>query len=152
MYSTLADYRAYAASVGAVLPVADADATRQLVKACEYIDSKEARLIGRRTERDQDNAYPRSGLVLNGAEYTDTEIPALVKRCERALALDINAGIDLFNFAPLLPVVKERVEGAVEVQYAAPSRVSTSERESVAMSMLKQLMLAPSLSIPLERV
>jgi len=151
MYSTLLEYRAYAATQGVTPPDDNAEATLQLVKACDYIESKEEYLRGTRAERDQLQAYPRLGLTINGYVYTDTEIPAIVKKCEMALALEVNAGVDLYTASTSLPVVKERVEGAVEVQYAAPTTVSPVSRQSVGLSLLRQLMRAPSMSIPLVR-
>jgi hypothetical protein len=152
MYVTAQDYRDYAALTGATLPVADADCTLQLEKASQFIDSKEPYLKGTRAARDQDYAFPRIGLKINGYTYDSTEIPAVVEKCQMALALEINAGVDLFDIAPVLPIIKERVEGAVEVQYGTPSKVDAKERQSIAMSMLRQLMVGPSISIPLVRV
>ena len=152
MYSTLVEYKAYATAKGITLTKADAALTVDLINACAYIDSKEERLKGIRAARDQDNAYPRANLVLNGYPYLSSEIPDLVKNCEMELALELNDGIDLYEIPVNLPVIKERVEGAVEVGYATPSRVETKERNSVALSMLNQLMVSRSISIPLVRV
>ena len=152
MYVTLDEYRAYAVEHGHEVPEDDQEANVQLVRASQFIDSKEAQLIGRRTDRDQPHAYPRDGLRIDGFTYDSEEIPSLVKNCQMELALEINSGIDLYAPSDVLPVVKERVEGAVEVGYASPAKVEAKRRESTAMNMLRRLMRAPSMSIPIVRV
>ena len=152
MYVTVQEYRDYAARLGTTLPAADADVTIQLEKASAYIDSKEPYLIGSRTERGQDHAYPRSGLVINGFSYDDDEEPEIVKKCQMELALELNAGVDLYRDKTVLPVIKNRVEGAVEQQFASPSSVQAKQAESKAMSLLRQLMGPPKMSISLQRV
>jgi transcriptional antiterminator Rof (Rho-off) len=151
MYVSVADYRAYAALTGVTLPVADAACELQLVQSSQYIDSLESRLIGTRTVRDQDYAYPRADLTINGFDYDDDEIPLLVEHCQMALALEINAGVDLYADATTLPVIREKVD-VLEVQYATPSSAQAKPRQSVAMAMLRQLMRSSTMSIPLVRV
>ena len=152
MYVTVQKYRDYAARLGITIPAADEDVTIQLEKATDYIDSKEQYLIGSRTERDQDHAYPRKGLIINGFVYPDDEDPDIVKKCQMELALELNAGVDLYQDRTVLPVIKQRVEGAVERQFASPSSVQAKQAESKAMSLLRQLMGPPKISISLQRV
>ena len=152
MYVTVQEYRNYADVFGITVPADDADVTIQLEKASAYIDSKEQYLIGSRTERDQDHAYPRKGLIINGFVYPDDEDPDIVKKCQMELALEINAGVDIYKDRTVLPVIKQRVEGAVERQFASPSTVQAKQAESKAMSLLRQLMGPPKMSISLQRV
>lgn len=152
MYVTDEEYVAYAASLSVTIPSTEADRTLQLLKASEYIDSQEPYLKGTRTERDQDYAYPRTDLWINGFEYDDDEIPALVEKVQMELALEVNAGIDLFAVTNNLPIIKERVEGAIEVQYATPVGAQDRGRYSKAMQLMKQLMVSTSGSIPIVRV
>ena len=152
MYVTVQEYRDYADVFGVTVPADDADVTIQLEKASAYIDSKEPYLIGSRTERDQDHAYPRKGLIINGFVYPDDEDPDIVKKCQMELALEINAGADLYQDRTVLPVIKQRVEGAVERQFASPSKVESKQAESKAMALLRQLMGPPKMSISLQRV
>lgn len=152
MYVTVQEYKDYASSIGLTLTESDETLTTQLVGACQFIDSKEEQLKGKRSLRDQDNAYPRIDLIINSYPYTSSEIPDIVKKCEMELALEINSGIDLYARTYELPTIKERVEGAVEVGYATPSRVEPKERQSKALSLLNQLMVSRSISIPLVRV
>jgi len=139
MYVTLAEFREFAASTGKELPLNDDEAMILLNKATIYIDSVDDRLIGVRATRDQLHAYPRRDLVLNGWVYEDDEIPNLVKQCQMAFAIEVNDGIDIFNYKAELPVVSESVD-SISVSYAHPQNVKAEERESLAMSLLRQLM------------
>jgi len=152
MYVNDDDYTTYADTLGVTLPATEGERLIQLVKASQYIDMQEPHLKGVRTERDQDYAYPRDDLWINGFEYDDDEIPAIVEKVQMELALDINAGVDIFAPSNNLPVIKERVEGAVEVQYATPNGVQDRGRVSKAMELMKQLMHNNTSSIPLVRV
>ena len=144
-YVTRAEFIAYAASVGVTIGDATGvtpywiTADIQLINAAIYLDSKEPQLKGTRTDRDQPLAYPRTDLVLEGFEWESDEIPRQVILCQMALALDINAGEDLFNRSSTLPTIRERVDGAVEVAYANPNvvgKVSTKSRATALLSVL----------------
>jgi len=151
-FATVEDYQLVASKRGITLPENETEQQIQLDEALLFIDSLESRLRGARATRDQEHAYPRSELVINGFSYDNDEIPYLVIRAQIELALEINSGIDLYAQYDGLPVTKERVEGAVEVQYAAPSKTEQKERDSVAMRLIKQLMRPVSRSIPIVRV
>jgi len=130
-----ADYIAYAATLG--VTIADVDASDvHLIKAREFIEQHEDNLKGSLIERGQPTAYPRNWLVIDGWSWSGSEIPTKVPLCQMAFALDVNAGVDLWN-VPINPSIiakRERVEGAVEVEYAIeggtgqnPMRTSTGD-------------------------
>jgi hypothetical protein len=64
------------------------------------------------------------------------------------LAIDINAGIDLYNLpsSPSTPVKRERVEGAVEVEYAVNNSMKLS-RNSTSRALLSTLLKDGGLSV-----
>lgn len=140
-YATRAEYIAHALSLG--VTIADDDAADvQLRKAAEFIDSHEANLKGYRVERDQSMAFPRHDVVIDDWYWSSTEIPRQVLLCQMALALDINAGVDLYNkpVNPNTTVKRERVEGAVEVEYAVGEmtgqKLSRSSRSDALLNSL----------------
>jgi hypothetical protein len=152
MYVTDEEYVAYATLHSVTIPATEELRAVQLVAASEYIDAQEPYLKGTRSEYDQDYAYPRDDLCIDGYDYDDDSTPTLVEKVQMELAFEINAGIDLFAVTNNLPVIKERVEGAVEVQYATPAGVQDRGRYSKAMQLMKRLMKSTSMSIPLVRV
>lgn len=151
MYNTVSDYTTYATAVGVTLPTTDADKTIQLVKACRYIDSLEPQLMGYRVDENQDNAYPRYDMIINGYPYSSTTVPSIVKTLELELALDINAGVDIYNRESDLPVVSESVAGAISVTYATPASVYNRKKESMAVSLIRQLSNNAGMSVRLVR-
>jgi len=117
-YVSRADYIAYAATVGITI-TSDSTADVQLVKAAEYIDRHEDNLKGYTVTRAQSMAFTRYDLYIDGWSWTETEIPRQVILCQMIFALDINAGIDLYNRPqnPNLITKKEKVD-IIEVEYA----------------------------------
>jgi len=138
VYVTVEEFREFAAGVGVTLPDNDDECLVMLTKASLFIDSQDDRLCGTRAVRDQEHAYPRKNLVLQGWQYEADEIPNIVKQCQMSFALEINSGIDIFAPRTELPVIREKVD-VLEVQYASPTEVKATERESFAMDLLRQL-------------
>lgn len=149
-YVTIDEYIAYAASLG--ITVEDNDASKvQLIAAAIYIDSKESQLYGDMVEKTQPLSYPRNNLTdLQNFTWGNDEIPTLVKKCQMSLALDINAGEDLYNLSQSgsVGVKRERVEGAVEVEYAIADSMRIA-RNSRSSSLLAALMKNGGTSVPI---
>ena len=153
-YVSRADYIAYAASVGVTI-ADDADADIELIKAAQFIDSHEANLKGVRVERDQAMAFPRYGVTIDGWAWGEDEVPRAVILCQLNLAVDIHAGIDPFNPPPNpnRATKREKVEGAVEVEYMGDGAGQKLGRDSRAQALLSSLLLRNGLtSITLERI
>lgn len=153
-YVSRADYIAYALTLGVTI-ADDATADAQLVKAAEYIDRHEANLNGWRVDRDQAMAFPRYDLYIDGWYWTAEEIPRQVIQCQMAFALDVNAGIDIFNPPqnPGIGVKSERVEGVVTVEYAvSDGKGQKLSRSSTGDALLSSLLKSNGLfSISLVR-
>lgn len=139
---TRAEFIAYAAARGVTIPDDDASDV-YLVKAAAFIGDHEANLKGILVERDQALCFPRSGLIIEDWSWSSTEIPRQVKLCQMAYAVDLFNEIDIYNPPqnPGLATKKERVEGAVSVEYAvsdnAPQKLGrTSTGEALLASLL----------------
>lgn len=138
-YVSRVDYIAYAASKG--VTIADTEAADyELIKAAEFIDSHEPKLKGNRYSRDQSMAYPRTELYIEGWYWSYNEIPRNVILAQMSLAMDINSGSDLYNPETEKITTVEKVEGAVEVHYAAPSKVVKTSIKTVSNALLNSLM------------
>ena len=149
-YVTMAEYISYAADQNVTVTDTQAYQT-QIIKAAQFIDGLEAVLKGDTTTKTQPMAYPRNALVdIDGWSWDNDEIPTQVKQAQMALAIDINTGEDLWNLSQgdATGIKRERVEGAVEVEYA----VSDSSRipyRSRSKALLTSLMKYNGLGIPL---
>jgi hypothetical protein len=146
-----AEYAAYAALISANIDGAESQKVA-LRKAAIYIGTFEGRLKGQLVSRNQPLAYPRQNLVLEGFEWADNEIPRQVKLCQMQLAIDIQAGIDIYNppQSDSVAVKKERVEGAVSVEYAVKDAQKLS-RNSTSTALMASLLEYSGLRIVLER-
>lgn len=149
-YVTIAEYTAYAEGFG--VTVEDTNAFKvQLIKAAQYIASKESQLMGDMVERYQPLSYPRNNLTdLDNFSWQNNEIPTLVKNCQMSLALDIQAGEDLYNLSQSssVGIKSEEVKGAVKVEYAIADSQRIA-RHSRSQSLLAALMVRGGLGVPL---
>jgi len=149
-YVTIAEYTAYAEGFG--VTVEDTNAFKvQLIKAAQYIASKESQLMGDMVERYQPLSYPRNNLTdLDNFSWQNNEIPTLVKNCQMSLALDIQAGEDLYNLSQSssVGIKSEEVKGAVKVEYAVADSQRIA-RHSRSQSLLAALMVRGGLGVPL---
>lgn len=153
-YVTRADYITYAAAHGITI-ADDANADVELIGAAQFIGQHEVRMIGHRVTRDQSLAYPRYDVEIEDWYWAHDEIPRQLILCQLAYALDINAGIDLWN-KPVNPNIfakKERVEGAVAVEYAISDKTGQKLTRTSKGDALLALLLVNSglISITLER-
>lgn len=149
-FVSLADYEAYALALG-VDAVAEAD----LIRAGQYLNSLDSQYAGMRVTRDQAMAWPRIGqdggyLWLGGFEYLPTEIPAALSQAQLILAMEVQAGTDLYNVETRQVVTSESVAGAVSVSYSDKAG-AMGLRQTGAEPLLRGLMAASGYGIPLIR-
>lgn len=145
-YATVATVRAYAVARGITLSAVDADVEVLIIKAMDYIESFSGRFMGTLMSATQPLSWPRSGAYRNGETPIDSdEIPADLIAAECAVVIELAAGADPYNPAPAsLPVVSERAEGAVTVQYASPSAGQISAAKSRPVTAFLSALLRPS--------
>lgn len=149
-YVTMAEYISYAADQDVTVTDTQTYQT-QIIKAAQFIDGLQSVLKGDTTEKDQPMAYPRDNLTdIDGWSWDNDEIPTQVKQAQMSLALDINSGEDLWNLSQsdATGIKKERVDGAVEIEYAVSDSGKFSRR-SRSQALLKSLMKFNGLGIPL---
>lgn len=134
---TRQEYIDYASAVGTTI-TDDTDADEELIDAMRVIDSVEDKLQSVRMERDQSLSFPRASMYIDGWYWPSDEIPDVAKNAQMEIALYIHAGNDPYNPSQRKIAVRERVEGAVEVEYAThkPARVTQSERWEVLLAKL----------------
>lgn len=147
-YVTRQELIDYADARGITVPdTADTDVL--LINAADFMETYEGRYIGSRATAEQALAWPRQGVMLLGFEVPEDEVPELVKQVQKEIALDLQAGVDLYNREDRQIVTRERVDGAVEVAYATPSVVGVRLQQSKAMSLLR--LITKGTFIELER-
>ena len=140
-YVTRTEFITYAAGLGVTILNTD-PADVMLIDAAEFIASHEDRLIGSKVSRAQEMAFPRSGVVIEGFAWDSDEIPRHVLLAQMALALEVNDGVDLYNppTNPNRATKREKVEGAVEVEYFGIDAAAKLSRSSRAQALLASLL------------
>lgn len=115
-YATAPQLVEYAGKFGVTIPtdeIAQEALLRQSALAMNGMKWK-----GRRSHADQALAWPREGVVIDGAHKKGNYIPREIFYGQMALAAEIHKD----DIDPILErkgaVIRERVEGAIEVQYA----------------------------------
>ena len=148
---TRAEVITYAAARGITL-ADDVTTDRLAIDAQEFISAHEPNLIGDRVSREQTTAYPRSNLYIQGFEWDDDEIPRQVILCQLAYTLELSQGIDIYNPDPIRTRKKEKIDGAVEVEYFGTDTSFKLSRDSKASALLASLLNRSGLfSVTLER-
>lgn len=148
-YVSLASARAYALARGVTLSASDPTLEPIVIKAMDYLESFGNRFKGERVERDQPLSWPRTGVEIENWSWSSDEIPRQVINAQLALIIEINAGTDPLNPAANtdLPVVRERVEGAIDIEYANPGNVTKVSKTAPSTTLINLLLKQSGLSL-----
>jgi len=140
-YVSLADAWDYAQARGVTLPTDDAEIEALIIRAMDYLESFDGRFKGDRVERDQPLSWPRDGVLIEAWPWRSDEIPRQVLNAQLALIIEIQNGEDPFNPSrATLPVVRERIEGAVEVEYANPGQSLKVSKTQASKTIINTLL------------
>lgn len=141
-YVSVDNLRVFAIMRGYTLPSADADCEPLLIKAMDYIEAKRAAFQGSRVYPDQPLQFPRAYVYVDDCPVDWATIPREVvnAQCELAIAAYTITLQPNLQPSDVGAVTKKRVEGAVEVNYAASAGSSFSRPQfTAAESWLKPL-------------
>lgn len=141
-YVSVANLQLFATMRGYTLPSADADCEPLLIKAMDYIESKRSAFQGVKVYTDQPLQFPRAYVYVDDCAVDSATIPPEVinAQCELAVAAYTITLQPTLQPSDVGAVTKKRVEGAVEVNYAASAGASFSRPQfTAAESWLKPL-------------
>jgi NAD(P)-dependent dehydrogenase (short-subunit alcohol dehydrogenase family) len=142
-YISLVNARAFATSRGKTLSVVDATAEAALIKAMDVIESYRARFQGTKVSKDQALQWPRTGVEVDGFPLDDDEIPVCLPQAQAALAIEAQT-TELFSNSDGRQIVRERVEGAVDIQYSESGSKSPQPSFGLAEALLAPLFAGSS--------
>lgn len=132
-FATLAELVTYSDDYGATIP--DDDVLLESLLRRAYLQMNSMQWYGCASDRDQTGAWPRIGVERNGYAVAGDSIPALIKKGQMALAVEIYAD-DLDPPEDRTgAVIAKAVEGAVSIQYAEPTKAKSKAvagRQSLA--------------------
>lgn len=153
-YSTVQDLRDYSEMRGVDLSgLTDAQAEASMINAMDYLEALAPRYKGVKASQTQPLQWPRSevwGVSFFDALYPNDEIPRELKYAQLALAVEAQAGNDLMpNELPgeQGAVIKERIEGAVEIAYANPTSRRRTPAFAKADALLSSLLKSNGLTL-----
>lgn len=142
-YISVADARAYAAARGLTLPAADAAVEVLLTDALDYIEALRMEFQGVKTAKANALQWPRTGVMLDGYALDVDEIPDVIPNAQAQLACDAYGGgtaLDLMPVGAGREVIRESVEGAVEVEYAPSGTTNPQPQLTRARALLEPLL------------
>jgi hypothetical protein len=121
-YATVIATQAFATARGLTLPTgtgADAAIEKLLIVAMDYLEALRADYQGSKIESDQPLQWPRSGVLLDGFEVAEDEIPACLVQAQMRLACYayVNGNV-LSTISDGRVVVEETVANAITMKYA----------------------------------
>lgn len=141
-YSDAETLRNYAVARGVDLSaLSDADCEVLLVKAMDYIEGKRSRFQGTKSNTDQPLQWPRQDVWVDNLLVGSDAIPRELEYAQLALAIESRDKDLQPNRLPSDKgaVIRERVEGAVEVEYDKQNRASFVPAFAKADSLLRPL-------------
>lgn len=115
-YATAAELVSYAAKYGRTIPATEAEQEALLRRAADAMNVMSWK--GKKTSASQALAFPRTGVEVDGEIKPSTLIPRQIQYGQMALAVEIHADDIDPPSQRTGAVIRERVEGAVDVQYA----------------------------------
>lgn len=141
-YVTTTAARAYATARAITLPAAGSGTDpleALLTKALDFIEGLRAEFQGVKVDADQALQWPRYGVVVDGYALDSDVIPTVLKSAQCQLACDAYS-TTLMPVGGGREVIKERVEGAVEVNYSPGSGSNPQPQFTAAMALLAPLL------------
>ena len=121
-YATAAELVSYATKFGVTIPAEEAAQEALLRRAALAMTGMKWK--GRRTHEEQALAWPREGVQVDGAYKRSNYIPREIFYGQLALAGEIHADDLTPPETRQGAVIRKRVEGAVEVEYAQINHTS----------------------------
>lgn len=126
-YVTVAEFVAYAAERGVLIPVDAAQQEILLIKAMDYLESFHTRYYGVPSWTDQALAFPRY------YNYADTGIPTALKKAQMVLAIAAQT-VELFpTTSGTTRSAKRQTVGPITIEY---SESSISGRPDIPQAMV----------------
>lgn len=138
-YIDVAYARQYASSRGITLPEDDDELAAMLIQGVDFLESKECKFLGERTNPNQALSWPRKNSKVNCQSFPEDQIPKVLKDAQAALAIVVNSGLDLFtNYGPGDFITEETV-GPITTKYSDPVQVGMRQHFGAAEAILNRL-------------
>lgn len=141
-YASVDEAKAYAAARGKTgsIPSKNEDIEALLVQATDFVDTYADKFSGLRVSSSQALEWPRYGATSGDYLVSSDEIPSSLVNAVCQLVIDAKTGKqDLMPNGEGREVIRMKVEGAIEFQYAERGAKGVQPQFYKAMSYLKPL-------------
>ena len=115
-FTTDAEFVAYAALRGLVIPATEVERDPLQIQAMDYIFGKEQKMKGIRVSATQELMYPRKGVTANNFAVASTTIPKELKNAQMELAAQAHAS-ELLVTGTTQNVASFSLDGVVSESY-----------------------------------
>lgn len=137
-YVSLADVRVYATARGITLPALDDDLETKLHLAMDWFEGFE--FTGARVDATQELSFPRSGVIIDGVSYENTQIPPRVLRVIMQATCDaVTIELEPAYAGQAGGAVKRKKLDVIEKEFFAASWASEQPRLTKLMKLISPL-------------
>lgn len=136
-YADLEKIRDYASARGVTLSADDAVVEAFAIIAVDYLEACRANYQGNKVASTQSLQWPRTGVVVDGFDVAETEIPRDLVSAECACVIELAAGFDLMPTSDGRLLIRDKT-GSLEQEWA-PYIGSSSERFPKVDALLEPL-------------
>lgn len=130
-FVTITEARLYAINRGVVLSANDDDVAAFLIKAIDFLNSKEDCYKGERISAEQELCFPRTGF--------NPLIPKALKNAQMQAVIEQHNGNDLMPTTSPTDYVIEETVGPLTTKYADPTAVGQSTKFAAIDALLNSL-------------
>lgn len=131
--------KTYATNRNVILPNDDDEIASMLIKSSDYLESKECKFSGERTNDNQALSWPRKNAMVNCKPFPDNQIPKQLKDAQASLVIVVNSGVDLFSDYGPSDYVTEETVGPITTKYADPIKAGMTKHFGAADALLNKL-------------
>jgi hypothetical protein len=119
-YITVAEAVAYATRRGVNLGTDGTAIAAMLIKAADYLDTKETAFQGQRVSSTQALCWPREYACLFDDDIDETTIPQRIKDAQAELVITLSQQVELM-LSSNVSVKREKILNGIEVEYFSPT-------------------------------
>lgn len=122
-YVDVAYATTYASGRGLLLPTDEATLAPLLVRAFDYVEAQRARYKGIKTYPYGGSQWPRTGVVIDGEEIGEKQIPREIRQAQVRVAVELHSGVDA-HVSRQGPQKKRDKTGPLDSEYFAGTDTS----------------------------
>lgn len=138
-YITVEEAREYAEARGITLSDDDDELGALLVKATDYLETRECDYQGSKVDCNQALSWPRTDVTLCCEDFAEDAIPVQLKNAQKTLVIAQHSGVVLLANTSASDYVIEEQIGPIRTKYADPASVGLGPQMPGVEALLQPL-------------